>query len=427
MLDIRLVREQPGKVREMLKRRHKEDKLALLDELLELDQRRRRLQQELDALRARRNALSLEINKAKKAGMSPARLLQEAKELPGKVADAEQAYAAAERRQEDILYRIPNLLDPRVPDGKDATDNPVLRTWGKPKKLPYELKTHTELAERLGVADFEQGVTVAGRGFNYIHGRLALLDLALQRYGIDHLLRHGFTPVIPPMLLNRATLAGAVDLAAFEEVIYKVEGEDLHLIGTAEHALVAFKRDTLFREADLPLRLCAATPCFRKEIGGHGVDTKGLFRMHQFNKVEQVVYTKPEDSGHMLDEMQAITESFFQSLELPYRVIEICAADLGGKFARQYDLEAWFPRQDAYKEVTSCGNCTDYQARRLNIRYMHDGEKHPVHILNNTMVATSRAMVAILENFQQKDGTVAIPKALQAYTGFKTIEPPKAR
>lgn len=217
------------------------------------------------------------------------------------------------------------------------------------------------------------------------------------------------------MMLNHETLDGVVDLSAFQEVIYKVQDEDLHLIGTAEHSLVSMLRDKTLDVKQLPMKVCAVTPCFRKEIGGHGVDMKGIFRMHQFNKVEQVVFTTPENSSKMLQTMQKITEQFFQSLKIPYRVIEICSGDLGGKFAKQYDIEAWFPRQDAYCEVTSAGNCTDYQARRLNIKYMDKGERNYVHILNNTMVATSRAMVAILENYQQKDGSVKIPSVLYKY------------
>ena len=223
------------------------------------------------------------------------------------------------------------------------------------------------------------------------------------------------------MLLNKATLSGAVDLSAFEDVIYKIEGEDLFLIGTAEHSLVSMMKGKSLKKEQLPLKFCAVTACFRKEIGGHGVDMKGLFRMHQFNKVEQVVYTTPEHSFALLEEMQQITEEFFKSLELPFRVIEICAGDLGGKFAKQYDIEAWFPRQKAYREVTSAGNCTDYQARRLHITYSDGGEKKNVHILNNTMVATSRAMVAILENYQNKDGTVTVPKVLLPYMNGVTV------
>ena len=422
MLELHYIREHADRVKDNIRRRHKEDKVRLVDELLATDKKWREVKGELDRLRARRNLLSEEINKAKKAGKDAKALLSEAAELPKKIGVFEEDVSELQRGIQNYLYRIPNMMHESVPLGKSEAENVEVKKVGKPKKVAYELKTHMELAEGLGIADFEQGAIVAGKGFNYISGKLALLDLALQRYGIDFLVKKGFTPVVPPMLLNRSTLSGAVDLSAFEEVIYKVDGEDLYLIGTAEHSLVSFKKNRMFKEGELPLRICAVTPCFRKEIGGHGVDTRGIFRMHQFNKVEQVVFTRPEDSFKMLEVMQGITEAFFKSLKIPFRVIEICSGDLGGKFAKQYDIEAWFPRQGVYREVTSAGNCTDYQARRLNITMQTKEGKRHVHILNNTMVATSRAMVAILENFQKKDGSVLIPKVLQKYCGFEKIE-----
>jgi seryl-tRNA synthetase len=311
-----------------------------------------------------------------------------------------------------------------VPEGKDANDNVVVKTWGKKRTIKFELQNHAELLERAGLADFETARKASGQGFNYLLGEMALLDLALQRYGIDLLLKNGFILVVPPMLLRYETLSGVLNgLKDFEEVVYKIEQEDAYLIGTAEHSLVAFFRDKIIKEKEFPVKVCAVTPCFRKEIGAHGVDTKGLFRMHQFNKVEQVVITKPEDSFKMLEQMQSITEKFFQSLDIPYRVVEICSGDIGAKTAKQYDIEAWFPRQKVYREVTSASNCTDYQARSLNIKYEgKGGEKKYVHMLNNTMVATSRAMVAILENFQQEDGSIELPKVLQPYmNGLKKL------
>ena len=313
------------------------------------------------------------------------------------------------------------MLHAKVPLGRDATKNKFVRKWGRPKKST-KLKNHVELAESLNVADFDQGREVSGKGFNYLKGKLAQLDFALQRYGVDFLLKKGFTLVNPPIMLRRDTLLGAVDLEAFENVIYKVENEDLYLIGTAEHSLVSYLKNKTIKKEELPIKICALTPCFRKEIGEHGVDMKGLFRMHQFNKVEQVVFTTQENSYKILEELQKITEEFFKGLKIPYRVIEICSGDLGGKLAKQYDIEAWMPRQGEYAEVTSAGNCTDYQARRLNIKYLENGEKKYCHILNNTMVATSRAMVAILENYQEKNGNVKIPKVLWKYTGFKEIK-----
>ncbi len=419
---IELIRENPKRFKDDIKKRHKDP--AIIDKVLDLDEQWRKHKAESDELRAKRNKISLEINELKKAKKDASKAIKDATAIPGRLKALEENMKKLETQLAEALYVVPNLLDPSVPAGKDASENVEVKKWGKPKKFSFELKTHTQLAEDLGIADFEQGAVVAQRGFNYIFGQLAMLDMALQRYGIEFLVEKGFTPVVPPMMINKESLGGAVDLSAFSEVIYKVENEDLYLIGTAEHALVTSQRNKTLQEKALPLKICAATPCFRKEIGAHGVDTKGLFRMHQFNKVEQVVFCKPEDSSKLHEEMEAVTEEFFKSLEIPFRVIELCAGDLGPKFAKQYDIEAWFPRQKEYKEVTSAGSCTDYQARRLNIKYLTGTGKRYPHILNNTMVATSRAMVAILENFQNEDGTVTVPKVLQKYTGFKVIGKP---
>ncbi len=419
---IELIRENPKKFKDDIKKRFKDP--SIIDTVIRLDEEWRRHKGESDALRASRNKLSMQINELKKAGKDAGKVIKEAASIPDKLKKLEDNMKKLEKELNDALLQVPNLLQPKVPTGKDASQNVEIKKWGKPKKFSFKLKSHSELAEDLGIADFEQGTLVAQRGFNYLYGQLAMLDLALQRYGIEFAVKNGFIPVVPPMLINRETLGGAVDLSAFAEVIYKIENEDLYLIGTAEHALVTSQKNKLLQEKNLPLKLCAVTPCFRKEIGGHGVDTKGLFRMHQFNKVEQVVFCKPEDSAKMHEEMEKISEEFFKSLEIPFRVIELCSGDLGPKFAKQYDIEAWFPRQNEYKEITSAGNCTDYQARRLNIKYLTNTGKRYPHILNNTMVATSRAMVAILENFQNADGTVTVPKVLQKYTGFKVIGKP---
>ena len=415
MIDLRSIREGPSRIKKDLEKRNQKDKVKWIDEIIVLDNDFRNFKKQAEELRHKRNNLSLEINEAKRLKRDINKIIREAKLIPNKIKQIEEKQNSISKRLEYLLMRIPNYLDPSVPIGKDASENKIIKKIGVIPKFHFELKPHVELIEDLKLADFEAGRKVAGQGFNYLTGDMALLDHALQRYGIDFILKEGFKLVVPPMLLNKETLSGAVDLSAFEEVIYKIENEDLYLIGTAEHSLVSMLKDKTLKQEDLPIKICALTPCFRKEIGGHGVDTKGLFRMHQFNKVEQVVICNPKDSSKMLEQMQNITEKFFKSLKIPFRVIEICSADLGGKFSKQYDIEAWFPRQNEYKEVTSAGNCTDYQARRLNIKYENKGEKEYVHILNNTMVATSRAMVSILENYQQKDGSIKIPLALQKY------------
>jgi len=425
MIDINLIRNSPDLVKQNLKKRFQENKMAWVDEIIKGYSEALKLKKEIEELRRKRNIISLEINKLKKEGKTASNEIKEAKDLPLKISELEEKQVKLKEKINHYMLRIPNILESKVPIGEDASKNKEIKREGKPVKPKFELKNHVELAESLNVADFEAGRNNAGQGFNYLLGDLALLDLALQRYGIDFLLKQKFKVVVPPMMLNKLTLAGAVDLEAFEQVIYKVEDEDLYMIGTAEHSLVSLMKNKSINDKDLPIKICAVTPCFRKEIGGHGVDMKGLFRMHQFNKVEQVIYCKPEDSLKYLKYTQELTEKFFKSLKIPFRVIEICSGDLGGKFAKQYDIEAWFPRQNEYKEVTSAGSCTDYQARRLNIKLLRDGkkEKEYVHILNNTMVATSRAMVAILENYQQKDGSVKIPLVLQKYmNGKKTIK-----
>lgn len=422
MLDINLIRNNSNLVKKNLEKRFQQEKKEIVDHIITLDKRWREILQELEKLRHERNVISQNINSLRKQNKPFHKELERAQSLPKEIAKLEEEVKTIKERIDNYLLQLPNILHEKVPTGQDASKNKVIRKWGTPKKPKYELKNHAELAESFGIADFDQGREVSGKGFNYLKGKLAQLDLALQRYGIDFLIKKGFTLIIPPLMLRRDTLAGAVDLNAFEEVIYKIENEDLYLIGTAEHSLVSYLKNKTLKKEELPIKLCAVTPCFRKEIGGHGVDMKGLFRMHQFNKVEQVVFTNQENSYKLLEEMQKITEEFFKSLKIPYRVIEICSGDLGGKFSKQYDIEAWMPRQKEYSEVTSAGNCTDYQARRLNIKYLDGNEKKFVHILNNTMVATSRAMVAILENYQEKNGNVKIPQVLHKYTRFKEIK-----
>ena len=425
MLDIKFIVENPSEVKHNLKKRFKEGQIWMVDELIQDYTSFKLLKKEIDDLRSERNKLSKEINKLKKEKKKADKEIKEAAKIPSRVKEFEEKMDLLKSNMNEKLIQLPNMLHSTTPVGEDESKNPEIKKVGKPKKFDFKLKSHGELAESLNIADFEAGRKVAGQGFNYIIGELAQLDYALQRYGVDYLIQRGFTFVVPPMVLNKKTLSGAVNIADFKEVIYKVEGEDLYLIGTGEHPLVALFAGKVLDKKDLPTKLCTVTPCFRKEIGSRGVDTKGLFRMHQFNKVEQVMLSSKENSFDRLEEMEKITEDFFESLEIPFRVIEICSGDLGDKFAKQYDIEAWFPRQEGYKEVTSAGHCTDYQSRKLNIKYATGKEREYVHLLNNTMVATSRAMVAILENFQQKDGSVKIPKVLHEYLNFKEIKPKK--
>ena len=423
MLDINFLRENSKLVKENIKKRGEKYNSGLVDDVLQLDKEWRELKGKTDELRHERNKITIEITKLSKEKKDISLLVKKARSLPDEIKTNEQRIETLRNSIDNIMLQIPNMMLGDVPIGKDGNDNVVVKKWGKIKKAKFELKNHAELLESFGCADFDMGISNAGKGFNYLKGEIALLDLALQRYGVEFLLKNGFTPVVPPMMLNKETLLGALNgLKDFEDVVYKVDNQDLYLIGTAEHSLVSMLKNKLLNVDELPKKFFAVTPCFRKEIGGHGIDMKWLFRMHQFNKVEQVVFSKPGDSLKILKYMQGLTEKFFQSLGIPYRVIEICSGDLGAKFAKQWDIEAWFPRQNEYREVTSAGSCTNYQSVALNIKYLDQDKKDYLHILNNTMVATSRAMVAILENCQQKDGSVVVPKVLIKYmNGVKII------
>jgi len=422
MLDINIIRNNPKLIIQNIKKRNQESKIKILNDLIKQDKEFLNLKKEIESLRHKRNEISSRINQLKKQKKPAAKEIKQAKELPKKIENLENKQIKIKEKIDDYLCELPNLLQKDVPIGKNANDNKEIKKHGKIPAFNFQLNNHAELIEKLGYADFEVARKTSGSGFNYLLDKLAILDNALQRYGIDFAVKNGFKLVIPPIMLNKDAIGSAINLEDFKDVVYKIDKEDLFLIGSAEHSLVAFFKNKTLSKKDLPIKLCALTPCFRKEIGGHGVDMKGLFRMHQFNKVEQFCVSAPEDSYKMLNEMQRITEKFFESLEIPYRVIEICSGDISGKLSKQYDIEAWFPRQNTYREVTSAGNATDYQARRINVKYYDGKEKKIPHMINNTMVATSRTMVAILENYQQKDGSILIPKVLQKYTKFKKIE-----
>jgi seryl-tRNA synthetase len=418
MLDIRFVRANPDAVKADLKKRNDPGKIAWVDEILVKDARSRELKGLTDELRRRRNVISREINDARKAGNDTAALMAEAASLPQKIKDNDAEQEAIVKTIHTHLMRLPNILHDSVPQGKDDSENAEFKRVGTPRTFDFELKNHGQLAADRGWADFERAAKISGAGFYFLKGNLVLLDLALQRFAIDLLAKKGFTPVIPPYMINRSSYEGVTDLDDFEKVMYKIDGDDTYLIATSEHPIGAMLQDEIFEEKDLPLRLAGISPCFRREIGSHGLDTKGLFRVHQFSKVEQFVFCKPEDSWQIHEELLANAEEVFQQIGLPYRVVNICTGDIGTVAAKKYDIEAWMPRENAYKEVVSCSNCTTYQSVSLNIR-VRDKEnfesKQHVHTLNSTAIATSRAMRAILENFQQKDGSVEIPEVLRPY------------
>jgi seryl-tRNA synthetase len=405
-------------VRADLEKRNDTEKLAWVDDLLKKDIRSRELKIETDILRQRRNTIAREINAMRKSGKDPAAMMVEAANLPQKIKDHDDEQEEIAHAIRHYLMRLPNILHESVPVGKDDTDNVEIRREGTVRTFDFELKNHGQLAADKGWADFERATKISGAGFYFLKGSLVLLDMALQRYAIDLLARKGFTPIIPPYMINRPSYEGVTDLGDFEKVMYKIEGDDSYLIATSEHPIGAMHKDEIFEEKDLPLRLAGISPCFRREIGAHGLDTKGLFRVHQFTKVEQFVFCKPGDSWQIHDELLANAEDVFRNLEIPYRVVNICTGDIGTVAAKKYDIEAWMPRENDYKEVVSCSNCTSYQAVRLNIKVRDKSEfesKHYVHTLNSTAIATSRVMRAILENYQNKDGSVEIPQVLRHY------------
>jgi seryl-tRNA synthetase len=424
MLDINLIREKPEIIRGDLKKRKDFEKLKWVDEVREKDKELRKIKQKLDSLRHERNLIAQKINKTKKQKQDIKDLIKKAKKLPEKIKKLEEKYNKLNKKIEFYLMRLPNILHKSVPYGKDDSENVEIKKVGKIKKPIFELKTHSEIIDKLDIGDFKKAAEVSGAGFHYLKNNLAQLNIALMQFAIDFLRKKGYQLFIPPIMLRRKPYEGVTDLSDFENVMYKIENEDLYLIATSEHPIAAYFMNETLDEKDLPIKIVGMSPCFRKEIGSRGVDTKGLYRVHQFWKIEQFIFCKPEDSWKYHEELQNNSEQLYKKLRIPFRVVNICTGDIGIVAAKKYDIEVWFPRQKKYGEVGSNSNCTDYQARRLNIKFINKkGEKHYVHTLNNTAIATSRAMVAILENFQQKDGSVKVPLVLQKYmNGLKIIK-----
>lgn len=417
MLDIRLIRENPEKVRENLKKRGDSALLKQLEDLIRHDEQWRLLLTQVNELRHKRRVVTEEIAKLKKEGKNTEEKLNEAKSIPEKISDLEKMVEAQKEKANNLLYCLPNLLHESVPIGKDESSNETVRVVGKPVKFGFSPKNHLEIAQNLNLIDIERAAKVAGHGFYYLKGPLALLDLAVLRYAIDFLSQRGFLVVEPPFMLRRNAYLGVTDLDFFEEQLYKVEGDELYMIATAEHPLAAYYMDEVIEQKDLPLRFAGFSTNFRKEVGAHGKYTKGLFRVHQFNKVEQFVFCLPQDSWALHEELQKNAEDLYEGLGLHFRTVNVCTGDIGNLAAKRYDIEVWMA-DGTYREAGSNSNCTDYQARRLNIRYREKKGMAPagfLHTLNNTALATSRTIVAILEQYQQEDGSVVVPNALRSY------------
>ena len=420
MLDINLIREHPNVVRDSLKRRGDAEKLGMLDELIECDRRWRESLTELNRLRHRKNVITAEIAQMKKRGKDAEEKIQQVNEVSKKIAELEKEVGKSRENIDSILLRLPNVLHKSVPIGKDENDNVEIRVWGIPPKFDFEPKGHLELASNLGLIDAARAAKAAGAGFYYLRDELALLDLAIQRFAIDYLMKKGFTLIEPPFLINKRAYEGMIgDPFDFAEASYRVEGTELYLIPTAEYPLGSMFIDEVFDQKDLPTRLVGVSACFRREVGTHGKYTKGLFRTHQFSKVEQFIVCLPEQSWDLLEELERNSEELYQKLGLHYRVMGLCSGDMTAKAAKAYDIEVWMADGE-FRESGTNSNCTDYQARRLNIKFREKAGQAPagfVHTLNNTALATSRTMIAILEQFQQRDGSVIIPKVLTPFMG----------
>jgi seryl-tRNA synthetase len=413
MLDLKLVRDDPERVRTALAKRGP-GVADQVDRLLELDAARRALVTEVDTLRSEQKRRGREVAKA--APGEREQILAGLRELSDRLDQAEARLRAAEADLAEVLARVPNLPDPTVPPGGED-DAVELRRWGTPADLDFPVRDHLELGELLGAIDTVRAAKVSGARFGYLVGQGALLELALVRFAMDRLTAAGFVPVIPPVLVRREAMFGTGFLPADEQQIFRTADDDLYLAGTSEVPLVSYHSDELLDPATLPRRYAGFSTCFRREAGSYGKDTRGIFRVHQFDKVEMVSFVVPEASAHEHDHLLAQEEELLQALELPYRVVNIAAGDLGGSAAKKYDCEAWIPSQGTYRELTSTSNCTDYQARRIGCRIKGPQGNRPLHTLNGTAVAIGRTIVALLENHQQPDGSVRVPMALQPYLG----------
>ena len=416
MLDIKFIRENPDLVKENMKKKFMEDKIDLVDGLIKSDEEYRKLLQEAEKLRHERNAVTSKINDAKKTGGDVTELLAQAKDIPQKIKDTEEKMKLLKQEIMNNLAGIPGIIHESVPIGKDESENVEIKKWGEPRGFDFPVKNHVELCENLGLADFDSSAKTSGNGFYFLKGDLGLLQQALIRFAIDHMLQKGYQYIEPPLMIHESILAAAMDLEGFKQSIYKVDQDDLCLIGTSEFSLLGMHVNEAIPEKDLPKKYFAYSMCFRKEIGAHGINEKGLWRTHQFNKVEMFAFCKPEDSYKHFDEMLQASEELMQALGIPYRLLEMCSGDLSLWKAKQIDIEVWRPTTKDYGEVTSLSNCTDFQARNLGIKFVKsDGTREVPHTLNNTVIATSRTMVAILENFQNADGSVTVPEVLRPY------------
>ncbi len=429
MIDIKILRENPDLVRENIKKKFQNAKLPLVDKVIELDREWRTARGEADKLRSQRNKVSEEINKAKKNKdeKTAKQLIEEAKKIPEEIVKLEEKENSLGEEIKKIMYQIPNIIHSSVPIGKDSSENVELRKIGEPKVPEYEILNHADIVEKLNGADFESARETSGNGFYFIRGKIAILHSAMLAFARDYMIEQGFEYVIPPFMIRKKVVEGVMACMDINNMMYKIEGEDLYMIGTSEHSMIGRFIDKTLNKKELPINLTSYSPCFRKEIGSHGLEEKGFYRRHQFEKQEMIVICEPEDSYKWYDKMLEYGIEVFKALEIPIRVLECCSGDLADLKAKSCDLEAWSPRQKKYFEICSLTNMEEAQARRLNIKITSPKGNYYAHTLNNTVLASPRALIAFIENHQQKDGSLKIPKALWKYTGFKEIKAQKEK
>lgn len=423
MLDLKFVRENPDIVKQNMKNKFQDHKLPLVDEVIELDQESRQVKQEADNLRAERNKISKQIG-----GLMAQGKKDEAEEMKNQVTAKSDRLAELETKETDlqekitkIMMTIPNIIDPSVPIGKDDSENVEIKRYGEPVVPDFEVPYHADIMEKFDGIDLESARKVAGNGFYYLMGDIARLHSAVISYARDFMIDRGFTYCIPPFMIRSDVVTGVMSFAEMDAMMYKIEGEDLYLIGTSEHSMIGKFIDTIIPDTSLPQTLTSYSPCFRKEKGAHGIEERGVYRIHQFEKQEMIVVCDPEDSMMWFDKLWQNTVDLFRSLDIPVRTLECCSGDLADLKVKSIDVEAWSPRQQKYFEVGSCSNLGDAQARRLKIRVVGEKGKYFAHTLNNTVVAPPRMLIAFLENNLNPDGTINIPVALQPYMGGKTI------
>jgi seryl-tRNA synthetase len=420
MLDPKIIRDEPDRIKQMLKDRGVEFDF---EKMLELNKVRKEMMMQSDELKQKRNQMSVKIGNEKKAGNDASESLQKMEEISKKIDDLENLRKTVEDDYHNLSFSIPNLIHDSVPKGVDESFNKQIRIWGEIPKFDFEVKDHIDLGLELDIMDLERASKTAGARFYYLKDGLVKLGQSLTAFALDFVSEKNYNLIQPPYMINRQSMEGAVIADDFEEVIYKVQDEDLFLIGTSEHAIASMYYDEILEGAKIPLRYASISPCFRKEAGAHGKDQKGIFRVHQFEKIEQFIFCRPEESWEEHEKMIKNTEEFYQKLEIPYKLMLLSSGDMGKVSAKTYDIEAWMAGQNAYREIVSCSNCLDYQSRRLKIRFREKSNEETIyiHTLNSTLIAIERTMVAILENNQTKDGHIEIPKVLQKYFGSNLI------